>query len=102
METLSAPVSVPKAIRQLTWNLPDELTGRDKLLEKLEAKLLSGIRMPCLVLTGAPGVGKTALAATLACRDPVKARFSNVLFAGVGPDANVHAERGHSAAELGI
>ncbi|MBX5459427.1 MAG: helix-turn-helix domain-containing protein [Thermogemmatispora sp.] len=70
--------------------LPNEgrgLVGRETLLGELTAQLCAG---RSLALCGLPGVGKTALAVTLAHDPRVLARFeAGVLWAGLGPRPNV-------------
>lgn len=66
--------------------LPNEgrgLVGRLELLDALAEQLCSG---KCVVLSGLPGVGKTAIAVTLLHQPRVSAVFSDgVLWAGLGP-----------------
>ncbi len=70
--------------------LPNEgrgLVGRQALLERLVEQVCSG--RP-LALCGLPGVGKTALAVTLAHHPRVRATFRDgILWAGLGPRPNV-------------
>ncbi len=67
--------------------LPPTLVGRDETLIQLRQHL-QGNRTLFTVLLGLPGVGKTALASTLA-RDPkLQRHFDGVLWAGLGPNPN--------------
>jgi len=66
------------------------LVGRADVLEKLKRHLLSQDRSPITTLQGLPGVGKTALAVTLATHPDVQAYFADgVLWAGLGTNPNI-------------
>lgn len=66
------------------------LVGRDGLLAAVKFRLRAGRGSPRVALSGLPGVGKTAIAATLACDDDIAASFPDgVLWAGLGPRPNV-------------
>ncbi|NBH04190.1 AAA family ATPase, partial [Amycolatopsis sp. SID8362] len=62
-EPLQAPSPDPRPVRQLPADLPD-FTGRDEYVRDLEA----AVGPAPVVLTGAPGTGKTALAMHVAHR----------------------------------
>lgn len=83
--------------------LPNEgegLVGREHLLALLVEQLGAG---KCLVLTGLPGVGKTALAVTLIHHPRVRDTFCDgVLWAGLGPRPNVLAQLSRWATQLGL
>ena len=65
--------------------LPTLLTGRQEDLTTVRQYILrSGTK--CVVLLGLPGVGKTALAATLATDQKIRKQFSDGIFwIGLGP-----------------
>jgi transcriptional regulator with XRE-family HTH domain/tetratricopeptide (TPR) repeat protein len=69
--------------------LPNEgraLVGRQALLEHLAEQLCVD---RCLVLSGLPGVGKTAMAVALLKHPRIQSRFCDgVLWAGLGPQPN--------------
>ncbi|HEY7782978.1 MAG TPA: NB-ARC domain-containing protein [Ktedonobacterales bacterium] len=66
------------------------LVGRDALLAVVKARLCSGPGVPRVALSGMPGVGKTAVAATIAHDPDIAERFPDgVLWAGLGPTPNV-------------
>lgn len=83
--------------------LPNEgegLVGRQELLDGLAGQICSG---KCIVLTGLPGVGKTALAVTLIHHPRVRDTFSDgVLWAGLGPRPDVLAQLSRWATLLGL
>ncbi|MGB0385541.1 MAG: tetratricopeptide repeat protein [Ardenticatenaceae bacterium] len=82
---------------------PYELVGRDALLQALKARLFAGDHLALSALNGLPGVGKTALAVALAHDSEVRAHFQDgVLWAGLGPDADVMAWLGKWGSALGI
>jgi DNA-binding SARP family transcriptional activator len=64
-EPVAAPAAVPAPLRQLPADLPD-FTGREEYVRELERALGAGPAP--VVLTGAPGTGKTALAMHVAHR----------------------------------
>jgi transcriptional regulator with XRE-family HTH domain len=72
----------------------ERLVGRDHLLCQLQAKLLAGDEAPALAaLGGLPGVGKTALAVSLAHECEIRQYFSDgVLWVSLGPDADILEE----------
>lgn len=82
--------------------LPHKLVGRDDLLRELKDRLLSGGDSALLILKGMPGVGKTALAVTLANDKEVLKHFRGVLWAGLGPKADTLTLLGAWARSLGI
>jgi tetratricopeptide (TPR) repeat protein/transcriptional regulator with XRE-family HTH domain len=66
------------------------LIGRDSLLKQLKKRLLSGKSLALSALNGLPGVGKTALAVTLAQDPKIRAHFQDgILWAGLGPEPNI-------------
>ena len=66
------------------------LIGRDDLLVDLKQRLLTRGMATLLALNGLPGVGKTALATTLAHDEDVRAYFSDgVLWVGLGYEPDV-------------
>lgn len=81
----------------------EKLIGRDQLFAQLKARL-SGKAGPALAaLNGLPGVGKTALAVSLAHDSEIQQHFSaGVLWACLGPDADLLGELKRWATLLGI
>lgn len=80
-----------------------ELVGRGPLLSRLKQRLLAGESLGLSALNGLPGVGKTALAVALAHDSEVLAYFyDGVLWAGLGPNADVLAHLGRWAIAVGI
>ena len=66
------------------------LVGRDALLEEVKKRLCRDQGLPVAALDGLPGVGKTALAATLAQDPALKSHFPDgVLWAGLGPNPDM-------------
>jgi transcriptional regulator with XRE-family HTH domain len=80
------------------------LIGRDSLLRQLKAQMLAEEEGPALVaLSGLPGVGKTALAVSLAHEGEVRHHFSDgVLWVSLGPDADILEELKRWGRLLGI
>jgi tetratricopeptide (TPR) repeat protein/transcriptional regulator with XRE-family HTH domain len=79
------------------------LIGRDDLLQHLKQRLCAGTSTALSALNGLPGVGKTALAATLAHDQEVLARFPDgVLWAGLGVKPNVLGLLGAWGTALGL
>lgn len=67
-----------------------ELVGRKELLTELKHRLLYERGETTLALKGLPGVGKTAIAVTLAHDEEVRTAFSGgILWAGLGDRPNV-------------
>ncbi|RIK33950.1 MAG: hypothetical protein DCC55_33985 [Chloroflexi bacterium] len=82
--------------------LPPHLVGRDDLLAELAGRLCQG-HSPALSTAGKPGVGKTTMAVALAHHPAVLAHFADgVLWAGLGPTADVARIQAEWAAALGI
>ncbi len=88
--TLFAPVAVvdpaipPPPAREYG------LIGREDLLAKLKALLLSEESSAHFALNGLPGVGKTALATVLAHNAEIRAHFADgILWAGLGYEPDV-------------
>jgi hypothetical protein len=82
---------------------PHKLIGRDHLLPFIKQKLFACQGRKVLVLVGLPGVGKTALALELANDGEVANYFPDgVLWARMGPEANVMTILGIWAAALNI
>ena len=82
--------------------LPPYLYGRAEIIQTLVARLTAGAST-ALCAEGLPGVGKTTLAVVLAHHKTVLAHFSDgVLWAGLGPQANVAAIQAQWATALGI
>ena len=66
------------------------LIGRDDLFEHLKQRLCSGGDLALSAINGLPGIGKTALAISLASDPQVQARFCDgILWAGLGTKPNV-------------
>ena len=66
------------------------LVGRDEVFSQLKERLRGGRSVGLTAINGLPGVGKTALAVTLAHDDDVLGHFQGgILWAGVGPQPNV-------------
>ncbi len=82
------------------FRLSHQIVGREDELAELRARLS---RREDVALHGLPGVGKTALAITLANDPDVLARFPDgVLWAGLGLHPDVQALLGRWARELGM
>lgn len=81
----------------------EKLIGRDQLFTQLKARL-SGKAGPALAaLNGLPGVGKTALAVSLAHDSEIQQHFRDgVLWACLGPDADLLEELKRWAALLEV
>jgi hypothetical protein len=76
------------------------LVGRDNILADMRRELLEG---GLVAQTGLPGVGKTALALTIARDDAILQHFEGaVLWAGLGPAANVSSVLGRWGTMLGV
>jgi len=72
------------------------LVGRDELLDRVKQRLLAGESLALSALNGLPGVGKTALAITIAHDSAVQQYFCDgILWAGLGyrPDVISHLSR---------
>ena len=72
------------------------LVGRDELLDRVKQRLLAGESLALSALNGLPGVGKTALAITIAHDSAVQECFCDgILWAGLGyrPDVISHLSR---------
>ncbi len=77
-----------------------ELVGRLELLNLLSEQLCTG---KSVMLSGLPGVGKTAIAITLLYQPKVRATFADgVLWAGLGPYPNVQEQLSRWSALLGL
>ncbi|GCF11763.1 hypothetical protein KDI_53270 [Dictyobacter arantiisoli] len=79
------------------------LVGRDEVLRQLKQQLFTGAGKPVshLALNGLPGVGKTALATTLAYDEEVRAHFSDgILWAGLGYETDLMGQLNHWALVL--
>lgn len=71
---------------ELPADMPD-FVGRDELVDRIKGVLASTSGVPVVVITGLPGVGKTALAVKVA--HDLRSRF---------PDGQLHVDlRGHAA-----
>ena len=77
--------------------------GREEALRDLLGERLTGGRSAAITaLHGLPGVGKTTLAAAVADDDAVRRHFSGgVLWAGLGPQADVEGALDRWAGDLG-
>jgi tetratricopeptide (TPR) repeat protein/transcriptional regulator with XRE-family HTH domain len=72
------------------------LIGREAEITVIKAKLLTTGSEALTALNGLPGVGKTALAITLAHDQELRAHFKDgVLWAALGPQANILAVLSH-------
>ena len=92
--------AVPFLAPALPTHCPS-LVGRQGLLEALKQKLRCGTS--ALALNGLPGIGKTALALSLAHDEQVLARFPDgVLWASLGREADLFALLGKWATALGF
>jgi tetratricopeptide (TPR) repeat protein len=79
------------------------LIGREQDLVRIKQRLHEGGNAALTVLHGLPGVGKTALATTLAHDPEIRAYFSGgVLWAGLGPNPNIPGLLSHWAGLLGL
>ena len=80
-----------------------QLVGRDDVLSQLKARLCSGENSLSAALNGLPGVGKTALAATLVHDPDILHHFRDgILWSGLGPQPDVPALLSRWARLLGI
>ncbi len=80
-----------------------KLVGRDSLLRTLKQRLLAGETLALAALGGLPGVGKTALAATIVTDPEIQAHFADgMLWAGLGQSPDPLAILGSWAARLGM
>lgn len=83
--------------------LPYELIGRHVILNELKQKLVAGDSAGLFALYGLPGIGKTALALTLAHDRDIREHFSDgVLWAGLGRWPDVLSLLNSWADALGI
>lgn len=81
--------------------LPYQLVGRDQLLSTLKGQLMS--KQPLAALNGLPGVGKTAIAVTLAYAPEIESHFSDgILWASLGRQPDLLAILGQWAKALGF
>ena len=72
------------------------LIGREAEIASIKANLLATGGESLTALNGLPGVGKTALATTLAHDQQLRAYFKDgVLWAALGPRANIHGVLSH-------
>jgi tetratricopeptide (TPR) repeat protein/transcriptional regulator with XRE-family HTH domain len=79
------------------------LVGRDELLYSLKRQLFNGEMQACTAIYGLPGVGKTALALTLAHDQELKDHFSDeILWVSLGPKPDVLGLLGRWGVHLGI
>lgn len=80
--------------------ISDELIGRQLILRRLRQRLFS---VDSLALTGLPGVGKTALAVTLANDRMIRSHFlDGILWAKLGRSGNVMSQLSIWASTLNI
>jgi tetratricopeptide (TPR) repeat protein len=86
--------AAPPPLRLVGEQPPWPLFGRAEFIENIEERLLATDRCLRVALTGGPGIGKTSIAVALAHRPKIRARYPNVLQAGLGPAANCAAELG--------
>ncbi|HEU5381898.1 MAG TPA: tetratricopeptide repeat protein [Ktedonobacteraceae bacterium] len=79
------------------------LIGRDEELALLRQRLCNGDTVALSALNGLPGVGKTALSITLAHDPDIRAHFKDgILWAGLGPEANIQGHLSHWGSVLGL
>ncbi|HVU69489.1 MAG TPA: tetratricopeptide repeat protein [Ktedonobacteraceae bacterium] len=79
------------------------LVGRDEELTHLRQRLCQGGSATLTALNGLPGVGKTALAVTLAHDPVVRAHFKDgILWAGLGLEPNIQSHLSRWGALLGM
>ncbi len=82
---------------------PEILVGRGELVRNLKQKLLAGDTVPISAFKGLPGVGKTALAATLAHDADLLEHFTDgVLWVGLGQNPDQMVLLGKWGGALGI
>ena len=82
---------------------PKGLIGRDDELVQIRQRLCAGNSVALTALNGLPGVGKTTLAIALAHDAEIQAYFSDgILWAALGPHANLPGILSHWATLLGI
>jgi transcriptional regulator with XRE-family HTH domain len=83
--------------------LANGLVGRKRLLHLLKMRLVSSGSLTSSVLSGLPGVGKTALAVEVARDDDLTQYFSDgILWVSLGPDADVPGELRRWSELLGV
>ncbi len=79
------------------------MLGRETFLQQIKQQLIAGESLALTALQGLPGVGKTALAVTVAIDHEVQERFPDgTLWAGLGPQPNVSALLTRWGSLLGI
>lgn len=79
------------------------LVGRDEELARLKQQLCKESSATLTALNGLPGVGKTALAITLAHDPTIRAHFKDgILWAGVGLEPNIQGHLSRWGSLLGI
>lgn len=82
---------------------PYNLVGRDELIQELKQRVFQGGNLALSALNGLPGVGKTALALTIAHDREVLGHFCDgVLWAGLGRESNVFSYLGTWGMALGL
>lgn len=80
-----------------------QLVGRDEELMALRQRLCGGVNVALTALNGLPGVGKTALAITLAHDPAVRTHFTDgILWAGLGPDPTMQSHLSRWGMLLGL
>ena len=85
------------------FTLTQGLIGRDELLYSLKRQLCNGEMVACTAIYGLPGVGKTALALTLAHDQELKDHFPDeILWVSLGPKPDVLGLLGRWGVHLGI
>lgn len=79
------------------------LVGRDAELAQTRSRLRRAASASLVALNGLPGVGKTALAISLAHDPDVRAHFKDgILWAGLGPEPNIQGHLNRWGTLLGL
>ncbi|HEX7737719.1 MAG TPA: tetratricopeptide repeat protein [Ktedonobacteraceae bacterium] len=99
-----APAATPALIDpSLPLSPMHFLVGRDAELALLQQQLRKGGSASLTALNGLPGVGKTALAITLAHDPVIRAHFKDgILWAGLGLEPNIQSHLSRWGSLLGI
>lgn len=98
-------IAYPSRIYDPATPLPSPLSllGRESLLQHIKRRLCASENASVTVLNGLPGVGKTALAVTLAHNEEIQDHFRDgTLWANLGPHPNILGTLSHWGSLLGV